>query len=987
MIRADKLAPIAPPKTPSSDDATSDTPGNDYPRIGVLVCIVSSGVDRTAAALSSSSAGISGCVDEHPLDPGGCPFAWDKDATGQGTHLASIVAGSAPSDGGGDERQAVGVIPGAEIYSVRVWNSSKSSSNAPGDGAFATSRLLAYTACEGRLRGLQASNYGRSNYRMVMLMDMQASTEGPSQLEDGAPRRELYPSRAPDLLAPGINITGASPAPAQVATLSLAGRGSLQLLVASPGSAAGKNAFPVTLATCARNGTCPKPAGSVRQLCVLQLAYGDIRSSMCTALGENTGCRAGLVVAALEGERDFNGWQAEVAQNVDGCWSSYGSSSAGVKTPVLMATAAQGANLKAAAAAVGSARGSLAVSPALHRTRSGTPQAAASRNPAFDRFPDPEEVVYATFRWPVQLGGEDVRVSGSWDSWASQTSLMPVAADGQQVLSARGDAVRTLLVPRGVHDYKFIVDGKWRPAPADPVARDQAGATNNKRLFTGTGVIAFKGRRDMEVLVMGDWSDWTDAQRMLWNERTQQWECPMALPPGEYSYVLHYRDQYKLDPNGETGPADVLGRTRHINRLFVAPPCAFTLFYATGWPRCSLVYRIIEGPDAPEPEWREVPFDGAPSRSGPRGDRWMQAIIEAPGPNAQLQFYAKGPRPDINDEWGPSSSRRDGAWGGSGNEGARRGRGAINSDDGADGVAEDRPATGGAGGGPGHYTLPWPSGWKLERGAVSKFLRALRGPIMLCSDVDGTFVTDKQGDEWGNTRIKDFKTYWEDTASLGGSVLVLNTGRSKGNLMSLLRDKEEVIAVPDVIITAVGTKIWHRRSTHRAFGGCTAEDYEEDLAWTQRLDHGWDLGAARQVAEEHMAKYNKGQDTRASWLDNGTEHPHRIALSVRVDIVADIVRDMEAAVGRSSDGKRGFKGHIIASGAGEWRYLDVVAERGGKLEAIEWGTSPAVIVGNAQTELLTWYNQYRDDPPGRIVLARAPDASGVIEGLARHGLL
>jgi hypothetical protein len=51
---------------------------------------------------------------------------------------------------------------------------------------------------------------------------------------------------------------------------------------------------------------------------------------------------------------------------------------------------------------------------------------------------------------------------------------MPVAADGQQVLSARGDAVRTLLVPRGVHDYKFIVDGKWRPAPADPVARDQA---------------------------------------------------------------------------------------------------------------------------------------------------------------------------------------------------------------------------------------------------------------------------------------------------------------------------------------------------------------------------------------------------------------------------------------------------------------------------------------------------------------------------------
>ena len=90
----------------------------------------------------------------------------------------------------------------------------------------------------------------------------------------------------------------------------------------------------------------------------------------------------------------------------------------------------------------------------------------------------------------------------------------------------------------------------------------------------------------------------------------------------------------------------------------------------------------------------------------------------------------------------------------------------------------------------------------------------------------------------------------EDTASLGGSVLVLNTGRSKGQLMDLLSKKEDIIAVPDVIITAVGTKIWHRRSTHRAFGGCTSDDYEEDLAWTTRLDHAWDLEAARKIAAD-----------------------------------------------------------------------------------------------------------------------------------------
>jgi hypothetical protein len=57
--------------------------------------------------------------------------------------------------------------------------------------------------------------------------------------------------------------------------------------------------------------------------------------------------------------------------------------------------------------------------------------------------------------------------------------------------------------------------------------------------------------------------------------------------------VLHYRDQYKLDPDGDTAPADVLGRSRTLNRLVVRPPHAFMLFYATGWPRCSLVYRVV----------------------------------------------------------------------------------------------------------------------------------------------------------------------------------------------------------------------------------------------------------------------------------------------------------------------------------------------------------------------------------------------------------
>lgn len=45
-------------------------------------------------------------------------------------------------------------------------------------------------------------------------------------------------------------------------------------------------------------------------------------------------------------------------------------------------------------------------------------------------------------------------------------------------------------------------------------------------------------------------------------------------------------------------------------------------------------------------------------------------------------------------------------------------------------------------------------------------------------------------------------------------------------------------------------QIWHRRSSHRAFGGCSSEDYDEDLNWTHRLDYNWNLGRAKEVASK-----------------------------------------------------------------------------------------------------------------------------------------
>lgn len=72
-------------------------------------------------------------------------------------------------------------------------------------------------------------------------------------------------------------------------------------------------------------------------------------------------------------------------------------------------------------------------------------------------------------------------------------------------------------------------------------------------------------------------------------------------------------------------------------------------------------------------------------------------------------------------------------------------------------------------------------------------------------------------------------------------MLVLNTGRSKGALMDLLKAKEEIVAVPDVIITAVGTKVTKGRwagTTHAAIeGGRLVEAYDCLHAWGLVLQH------------------------------------------------------------------------------------------------------------------------------------------------------
>ncbi|OIT34037.1 PREDICTED: SNF1-related protein kinase regulatory subunit beta-2 [Nicotiana attenuata] len=65
--------------------------------------------------------------------------------------------------------------------------------------------------------------------------------------------------------------------------------------------------------------------------------------------------------------------------------------------------------------------------------------------------------------------GKEVAVEGSWDNWKSRN---PLQRSGK-------DFTILKVLPSGVYQYRFIVDGQWRCSPDLPCVQDEVGNTYN----------------------------------------------------------------------------------------------------------------------------------------------------------------------------------------------------------------------------------------------------------------------------------------------------------------------------------------------------------------------------------------------------------------------------------------------------------------------------------------------------------------------------
>lgn len=117
------------------------------------------------------------------------------------------------------------------------------------------------------------------------------------------------------------------------------------------------------------------------------------------------------------------------------------------------------------------------------------------------------------FRWHGE--GRNVLLSGSFDNWKSKIPLV----------RSRDELYTIVDVPLGIHQYKFLVDGRWSCHPSEPQVVGDVGTPNNVISVTETDRDAFTALEKDDVN----------------NDHAAPSNC-LGNPPAGYSQYIPPRD-------------------------------------------------------------------------------------------------------------------------------------------------------------------------------------------------------------------------------------------------------------------------------------------------------------------------------------------------------------------------------------------------------------------------------------------------------------
>jgi sucrose-6F-phosphate phosphohydrolase len=289
----------------------------------------------------------------------------------------------------------------------------------------------------------------------------------------------------------------------------------------------------------------------------------------------------------------------------------------------------------------------------------------------------------------------------------------------------------------------------------------------------------------------------------------------------------------------------------------------------------------------------------------------------------------------------------------------------------------DKPSNGS------NYQVHLPGSYSLAHGT----LRRIPTPrVLVITDLDDTLVGDDEA-------TLNFTEWWRSTGGPAGGRLVYNTGRALQLFLELLETKTHCLPEPDMLISAVGTKIYSK----------TPEgSWAEDMAYGSRLSAGWNLDSVRDGAYKALVKVGKdAMHFRPPHEMNEYKVTAGVLYAVLPHVLQSIEEDMSS---------KGMEYRAVVSGKGDWRFVDLVPKLAGKAaamahvrevlgfdpeETVACGDSGndrdmleaahhAIVVGNAQEDLMAWARESQGRS-GAPLVVDAWRAHGVLEGLERLG--
>eukprot|EP00960_Hanusia_phi_P043854 756307-Hanusia_phi.AAC.6 len=272
-----------------------------------------------------------------------------------------------------------------------------------------------------------------------------------------------------------------------------------------------------------------------------------------------------------------------------------------------------------------------------------------------------------------------------------------------------------------------------------------------------------------------------------------------------------------------------------------------------------------------------------------------------------------------------------------------------------------------------YYKVNGPGHFCLKDGILTEVYHNLPGVLLVC-DLDGTLVGDQQAleefnDEWERQCVHRNSVGYRlpfpnDCLIKSTQALVYNTGRSLQSTKALIA--QEKMLNPSAIITSVGTEVWWLDSdgTHKADTG-----WESKLMSSGTWDRQLVCEAAKPFLEKEWMHFRPEDEQNTFKVVFGVQTVHVDEWSARrVSVSPELKKAVEAG---------GKKAQFIASGHGDWNYLDV-ALRGGARN-YRWkrsGRSPKMAREAGMRRATLQGQNYRDG-----------HARGILEGLRKMGFV